>query len=129
MSDLRLVHLLLVGAGGFVGSVARFASAAAISRFSGGAFPWGTLTVNVAGCLLIGLLAGGLEARQLMATQARLLLIVGLLGGFTTFSAFGLETLELLREARWGAAGSYVAASLLLGVFAVWAGHAVGKLT
>lgn len=129
MNELRLAHVLLVGIGGFVGSSLRFTVSVLVARAAPApAFPWATLGVNVGGCLAIGLLAGALEARQLAAVEVRLLLMVGILGGFTTFSAFGLETLTLVRELRWAAAAGYVTGSLLLGLAAVWAGQTAGRL-
>lgn len=128
MGGNSLGQLLLVGVGGFAGSIARFLVSTWASRWSEGPFPWGTFGVNLAGCLLIGLLAGALEGRDLLAMEARLLLMAGLLGGFTTFSAFGLETFNLLRAARPLLATAYAGGSLLLGLAAVWAGHTGGRM-
>lgn len=85
-------------------------------------FPWATFTVNVCGCLAIGLLAGLAGRFHLFSENATLFLFTGLLGGFTTFSSFGLETLLLLRRGEWGWAALYVVGSLLLGLLAVWLG-------
>ena len=83
-------------------------------------FPWSTLAVNLLGCLAIGAMAGVIEKHHVFKTELRLLLIVGLLGGFTTFSAFGFETVYLLKRAAWSAALLNVAASVLGGLAAVW---------
>lgn len=118
-----MLQILVVGVGGFLGSVARYGVSALANRWVGGGFPAGTLAVNVAGCYLIGLLWAWLEARQLLATNLGFFLTVGILGGFTTFSAFGNETLDLLRRDRAGLAGLNVLANVLLGVGAVWLGR------
>ena len=93
------LQILLVGAGGFVGSVLRYGLSGAVHRLLPfAAFPYGTLAVNVVGCLAIGLLAGWSEARQVIGPELRLFLFIGLLGGFTTFSTFGYETFEMARS-------------------------------
>ncbi len=123
-------NLLLVGCGGFLGSVTRYwlgglvTQAAAASRF-----PLGTLAVNVTGCLAIGLLAGIAETRHVFSPGARLLLFTGLLGGFTTFSAFGFETVFLAREGAWRDAALNIALQLVLGLGAVWLGYRAALLT
>jgi CrcB protein len=91
-------------------------------------FPWGTLAVNFTGCLLIGFLAAWdvPEGRFVLPAAARKLLMVGLLGGYTTFSAFGLQTLQLAQKGAWSAAAANVLASVALCLFAVWLGHSAG---
>jgi CrcB protein len=123
-----LIPLLLVGSGGFVGSALRYAMSGWVQRIDpDGAFPFGTLAVNVAGCLAIGLLGGLAEARSALSPEVRLLVLIGVLGGFTTFSTFGWETVALLREGAWVPASVNVATSLMLGLFAVWLGYALGS--
>ena len=85
-------------------------------------FPWSTFAVNLLGCLIIGLLSGLAERLDWFSPSMRLLLLTGLLGGFTTFSAFGLETVHLLRRGELWIAGAYVLASVLACIFAVWLG-------
>jgi fluoride exporter len=109
-------NLLLVGAGGFFGSILRFLVSEAMARRAEGKFPVGTLTVNLVGCLLIGVLAGMAARRDILSAEMRLLLVTGFLGGFTTFSAFGLETVSMLRRGKWGLAILYVGVSVVLGV-------------
>lgn len=93
------MNYLWVGIGGFFGAVSRYALSGWINRrFQGGWFPYGTMACNILGCLIIGILAGIAESRSIFSPQTRLLIFVGLLGGFTTFSSFGLETIYLLRE-------------------------------
>lgn len=115
--------VLLVGSGGFLGAVARYALAAWIVQVEGtDRFPWGTLVVNVAGCLAVGVLVGAAERFNALGPDARLFLVTGVLGGFTTFSAFGLETVQMLRRGDAVNAALYAGASMGLGVFAVWLG-------
>jgi CrcB protein len=116
MTALSLTSLLLVALGGAAGSVLRHLTSAAAVVLLGTAFPWGTLAVNALGSAAIGALAGaGFEG------QARLLLVTGFLGGFTTFSAFSLEAVGLWERAPALAVG-YVAASIALGVLGCLAG-------
>ena len=124
----ELQALLLVGSGGFVGSALRYAVSGWVQRLDpAGSFPYGTLAVNALGCLVIGLLGGLADARSALGPEARLLVMIGLLGGFTTFSTFGYETLGLLRAGSFLAAGTNVAASLVLCLVAVWLGHGIGS--
>jgi CrcB protein len=113
--------LLVFGLGG-IGAVMRVAIGAAVGM---GTFPWATLLVNVAGCLAIGALHEWLSAHLLLSPLWRPALIGGLLGGFTTFSAYGLETFELLQSGRASAAVLYALGSVALGVAAVAAGIAL----
>jgi CrcB protein len=118
-----LFSLLLVGSGGFFGSAARFAISGLVQRLAPSAlFPWGTLAVNLIGCFLIGLLFGWGETRQLFSAQSRLFLLVGVLGGFTTFSTFGLESINLLRDGEMLRTLTYVLLHIVVGLGAVWAG-------
>lgn len=124
MQATTATHLALVGAGGFLGSVSRYVLSGAVHRISPFAsFPAGTLVVNVAGCLAIGLLGGLADQRQLFTPEARLFLLVGLLGGFTTFSTFGYETLAVLRDGGFSRALASVGLHLLLGLGGVWVGY------
>lgn len=119
---MNLGHLLLVGAGGFLGSSLRYAVSMLVQR-AWPAFPAGTLAVNVTGCLLIGVLGGLADTRQLMDGGARLFWMVGVLGGYTTFSAFALDTLALTGEGQLGRAFINIAAQVLLGLGAAFAGY------
>jgi fluoride exporter len=118
---------LLVGAGGFVGSVLRYWSGRLIHAYAPMDFPWGTLSINVLGSLLIGVLME-LSVRGSLQESGRLLLVVGLLGGFTTFSAFSMETVSLFMAGQTGRAATYVVASMSMCVLAAWAGVAGAKL-
>ena len=121
-----LLQFLYVGIGGFFGAGLRFALGTWIHRALPHAlFPYGTLAVNVIGCLLIGFFAA---YRQPLEPGVRLFLMVGLLGGFTTFSTFALETLALTHNGQNMLAFSNVATKLLLGLGAAWAGFELGRL-
>jgi fluoride exporter len=122
---ISLRHALLVAAGGMIGSVLRYAVASAVHARLPAAFPYGTLSVNLIGCLAIGVLGAWTTARQAPAAELWLFAAVGVLGGFTTFSAFGWETFTLLREGGARSAFVSVALHLTLGLAAVWLGYAV----
>lgn len=117
---------LLIAIGSAFGGVARYWCSSWIAERAGETFPWGTLTVNVAGSCLIGLLAGlaAPEGRFYMSPDARQLLMIGVLGGFTTFSSFSLQTLMLIRDGDWGAALANVLLSVVACLVAVWVGYA-----
>ena len=115
--------LLLVGIGGFVGSVARYALGGSVLQLAGPSrFPAGTFTVNLLGCLVMGLLAGAVARYEVFGPGTRLLLFTGVLGGFTTFSAFGLEATQLIRRGEFGVAALYAGSSMVLAIAAVWLG-------
>ena len=119
---------LLVGLGGFIGSVGRYAGSGLAHRLlPQSAFPVGTLAVNVAGCLLIGLLAGLAEIRGVLSPAARVFLLIGVLGGFTTFSTFGYETLQMMRDGQLLRGTLNVTLQVVAGLFAVWAGDAIAR--
>lgn len=118
-----MTNILLVGLGGFIGSVARYKLGGwLLHRTAQETFPYSTFAVNVAGCLFVGILAGLAERYELFGPGTRLFLFTGLLGGFTTFSAFGIETMFLLRRGETWVAALYVVASVLIGLLAVWVG-------
>jgi fluoride exporter len=113
-------HLLLVGLGGGLGAIARYKLGGWVLHHTmSWRFPAGTFLVNVLGCLVAGLLAGYVERRDLLGPETRLLLFTGVLGGFTTFSAFGLETAYLLRRGELGVALANVVLSVAVGVVAL----------
>lgn len=120
---------LLVALGGAIGSVLRYETGALVLRQVGTTpFPWGTFTVNVAGCAIAGLLAGLGEHFNFLSADVRLLVFTGFLGGFTTFSAFGVETIALAERGQWGLAAIYVVASLLCGLAALWLALKIGGM-
>lgn len=118
---------LVVGAGGFVGATLRYTLGGLVSRAASPEFPWATLVVNVSGCFVIGLLAVLTEERGPVNPSTRLFLMVGVLGGYTTFSTFGYETLSLMREGSHALAAANAVGQLLLGLAAVWAGMMVAR--
>ena len=123
----RMVNLLLIGAGGFFGAISRYGIGVFVERFpSGSKFPYATLAVNLIGCLLIGV-AFGFAAREAISKPAGLLLVTGFLGGFTTFSTFGLDTLKLLHSGSVAPAMIYVLASVIAGTALVAAGYGIAK--
>ncbi len=125
-----MLLILLVGIGGFFGAVMRYLVTSWMQDiFRTLSLPSGTLTVNITGCLLIGVLAGLSENRNLLGPETRALLLIGVLGGFTTFSAFSYETVELLRDGESLAAFSNVALQVCLGLAAVWAGYSAAQLS
>jgi len=120
------MQIFLVGAGGFVGSALRYTVSGLVHRaipFTG--FPYGTLVVNLVGCLAIGLLAGLAESRQVIGPELRIFLFLGLLGGFTTFSTFAYEGVELFRDGEFARVFASVMVHVLVGFTAVWFGHAI----
>ena len=114
--------LLWIFLAGGLGAWLRFALAGFVLTRAGDAFPWGTLAVNVTGCFAIGLVATALDQRSVPMPELRMALVVGLLGGFTTFSTFGLESWRLLEDGQAGRALLYVVASAGVGLLAVVAG-------
>lgn len=122
------LNLLAVAAGAAIGAVLRYLIGAWAAARLGSAFPYGTLAVNLAGCLLIGALLA-LAAERGMAEPLRLLIVTGLLGGFTTFSAFGYESYSLIVRGQWQLALLYVVVSVLGGLLLVVLGAwAVGRV-
>jgi len=119
---------MLVGAGGFVGSTLRFIVSGWAQRLANsGGFPYGTLTVNVLGCLLIGLLGGLAEYRQMLEPWQRLFLMIGILGGFTTFSTFAYETLALAQDAEFLKAAINTLLQVVVGFAAAFAGIMIAR--
>jgi fluoride exporter len=117
-----LKHILLVAIGGAVGSVARFLIQKYVHQMYPDPFPVGTFVVNLTGCLAIGLLYGITASHGILNTELRLLLMTGVLGGFTTFSAFSLESVGLLEQQRFMTFFLYIGGSVVLGLLATLAG-------
>jgi len=123
-----MIKLLIVGLGGFAGAIARYTLSGWVHRHYHGAFPCGTLFVNVVGCMGIGFLMVLAEGRLWLTPNLRLLLTVGFLGALTTFSTFGFETLALLEKGAFRAAALYVVGSLVLGLGGVFLGRLGARL-
>lgn len=119
-----MVIYLLVAIGGALGSVGRFWLNGFVTERAGSGFPWGTLIINVLGSFLIGIFATVVPAAQ---DNARRFLMVGICGGFTTFSAFSLQTLELAQRGDWLRAGGNILGSVTLCLVAVWLGYLLGS--
>jgi CrcB protein len=122
--------IFIIGLGSALGGMARFWISGVVSeRATTSVFPWGTLTVNVAGSFLVGLIAvlAAPEGRLLVAGSVREFAMLGFLGGFTTFSSFSLNTLNLAMDGEWLYAGLNVIGSVVSCLVAVWAGHVCGQ--
>lgn len=124
LQERRMLKILLAGLGGFAGAVLRYLTYSLSNRlFSEQFFPYGTLAVNVAGCLFIGFLGAFFETKTfVLSPEIRILIITGFLGGFTTYSTFGYEVLTLVRSGHTAAAVSNLVLHLILGLGAVWLG-------
>jgi fluoride exporter len=117
-------RILLVGIGGFFGSILRYGASGSVQQWTRSViFPYGTLAVNLIGCLIIGFLSELVESRGLFAAESRAFIFVGVLGGFTTFSAFGNETVNLWRDGENFLAFANVTTHFVLGLGAVWLGR------
>jgi CrcB protein len=116
---------LWIAFGSALGGTARFALNGVIDRSFGETFPWGTLLINITGSFAIGFFntLTGPNGRWFVGSQGRMFFMIGICGGYTTFSAFSLQTLNLAREGEWLHAGGYVAGSVVLCLLAVWLGH------
>ena len=123
-----LKSILLVGFGGFIGSVTRFLVSKYFQENMASVFPWSTFTVNVVGSLLIGIIYGFSEKGDVLSPEIRLFLAVGICGGFTTFSTFSNDAFLLIRQQEWFRFALYSSLSFFLGIMAVYAGRFITKL-
>jgi len=119
---------LLVGLGSALGGMGRFWISIAIAERFGARFPWGTLVVNVSGSFAIGIFAALAGTEMKPPSRSSYFLTAGVCGGYTTFSAFSLQTLNLLRDGHWAWAGANVTLSILLCLLGTWAGFGVGQM-
>ncbi|KQZ54981.1 protein CrcB [Rhizobium sp. Root149] len=122
-----MLNIVLVAVGGAFGSVCRYLTGILMTRLMGPAFPWGTITVNIVGSFAIGLLTELVARRFDASLEMRLLLVVGILGGFTTFSSFSLDTVALIEKGAVSSAVIYVFSSVVVSLMATFAGFAVGR--
>ena len=119
-----MIRIFCVGLGGFLGAVLRYAISGLVQDWSKSIdFPYGTLAVNIIGCLIIGLLSYVSESRGLFSAEMRLFVFIGILGSFTTYSTFSNEAMTLLGDGKHLMALSYIGTHLFLGLGAVWLGH------
>jgi len=116
------VNLLLIAIGGALGSVARYLFSSAVLRATGSLFPVGTFAVNAVGCVVFGVIAGLAERRFGFGPHARMFLLVGVLGGFTTFSSFAFESMQLLRDDQFVAAAVNIVGQVVAGLVGLWIG-------
>lgn len=119
--------ILLIAAGGGIGSVLRYLTSLGVNKYFPAIFPWATLTINVVGCLIIGVVLGFCEQRQLIGSDLKNFLVAGFCGGYTTFSAFASENLHLFQTGNSLIAILYIAVSVLAGLLAVWVGFVLTK--
>jgi CrcB protein len=118
---------ILIAFAGLVGTLIRYWLSGFVARQYGETFPWGTLVVNLIGCFLAGAIYYLSDERFLISATVRTIILIGLLGGLTTFSSYGLQTFTLLRDGEIGLATLNIAVSNVLGLFMVWAGYVVSK--
>ena len=125
---MNIYNVLLVGAGGFIGSIARYLAVVNVDKRFNSVIPYGTLTVNLAGSFLLGLiLAMAMKKTGVTSDQWKLFLGTGFCGGFTTYSAFAFENLNMFEQKYPGSAMIYIMISLAGGIMAVWAGVLLGR--
>lgn len=120
-------QFVLLAIAGAAGTLARYALGGVVQRLCGMSFPWGTLTINVIGCLLFGFVWSLADDRMLISPQARIVLLTGFMGAFTTFSTFAFETAQMLTDAEWFRAFGNVALENVVGILAVFLGFAIGR--
>ena len=120
--------LLLLALAGALGTLARYGLSGLVQRFMGAQFPWGTFAVNMAGCFLFGLIWAMAMERMEISAAARLLLLTGFMGAFTTFSTYAFETVQMTRDAEWLLAFANVAGQTIVGFGLMFLGQALGRL-
>ena len=124
-----LINAAMVGSGGFIGALARYGLSGLVHRqVPFATFPYGTMAVNLMGCCAIGVIAGLAESRQLFGPEFRTFALIGVLGGFTTFSTFGYETFAMLRDAEYLRVAANIGVHVVLGLALVWLGYALTTL-
>jgi len=124
---MNMQKTILIGLAGLVGTLLRYWLSGFVARQYGETFPWGTMAVNLIGCLVTGMVFYLTEERFLINPAVRTVILIGLLGGFTTFSSYGLQTFTLLRDGEFGLATLNVAVSNVFGLLMVWVGYVLGK--
>ncbi|MAG92872.1 MAG: fluoride efflux transporter CrcB [Planctomycetaceae bacterium] len=121
-----MINAVVVGSGGFLGALARYGLSGLVHRqLPLTTFPYGTLVVNLLGCLAIGVIAGLVESRQLFGPEMRTFVLIGILGAFTTFSTFGYETFAMIRDSEYLRAVVNVGIHVVFGLALVWLGFAL----
>lgn len=123
-----MIQTIFIFVGGGLGAISRYWLALGVYRVIGSRFPYGTLVVNILGCFIIGLWMTMFEDRFLVNPNLRLFLIIGILGGFTTFSSFSFETFALLQEGSYFLGIANILSSVFICLIGTWLGHILGKL-
>jgi CrcB protein len=126
--NVRMQKTIFIAVAGLVGTLLRYWLSGFVARQYGETFPWGTIAVNVIGCFVTGAVFFLTEERFLVSPTVRTVILIGLLGGFTTFSSYGLQTFTLLRDGEFGLAILNVVTSNILGLFMVWVGYVLGRV-
>ena len=121
-----MTKLLLIGLGGGLGAMLRHCIGVLMLRLAGGSFPYSTLVVNVSGCLFFGLLAAMFAGPHALREELRGVLLIGLLGGYTTYSTFAWQTFNLAEEGEWARAFANLLLTTVLGFAAIWIGYRLG---
>lgn len=122
-----MVPILLIGAGGFAGAIARYLVDVRISTWTGGSLPWGTFVVNLSGSFVVGLLFALVIERAVLPADVRAPLMIGFIGAYTTFSTLALESWRMMEDGAWLYASANLVGSIVIGVLAVVAGVALGR--
>ena len=120
------MNILLIAVGGALGSVARYALSSLVLRITGSLFPVGTFAVNLVGCIAFGTVIGAAQQRFVLTPGARAFLLIGILGGFTTFSSYVFESFALMRDRQFAAAAFNVVGQVVGGLVGLWAGLIIG---
>ena len=124
-SGLFYVNLLLIAIGGALGSVARYLLSSLVLRVTGSLLPLGTFAVNLVGCVVFGAIAGAAAQRFILTPPARAFLLIGVLGGFTTFSSYAYESVLLLRDGQFAAAAFNIVGQVVAGLGGMWAAYVI----
>ena len=122
-----MAPLLLIGAGGFLGAIARYLLDARVTAWTGGSLPWGTFAVNMTGTFVLGVLFALIVERAALPADLRAPLLIGFLGSYTTFSTLALESWRMVEDGAWLYATANLGGSILIGVAAVVAGIGIGR--
>ena len=120
--------LIIIGAGGFVGSIARYLTSKYIQDNLSFSFPVGTLIVNISGCFILGVIYGLMDRGEILSQESRLFLTIGFCGGFTTFSSFAFENVLILRDGNFMQSALYISLSVFAGILSLYIGSIIAKL-
>ena len=124
---MNVLGILLVAAGGAIGSASRYVLSTLVGRVAGTLFPFGTFAVNLIGCFVFGVIAGAAEQRVVLTPEARAFLLVGVLGGFTTFSSYASDSVALVQQGQFPAALVNIGGQVVFGILGLWAGYLIAR--